>query len=322
MNFYTSPTIKELAREAGVSVMTASRVFNHPDQVAKKTRLKVLSAAKRINYRPNSVAQALSYGRNNIIFVYIPSDIVGTNPFYLDVLAGISEKLGEVGYSVLLRKSWYQGENADGVILMGLNRQDTQRTLELCQQKQVVIFGHIDGADCIDVDNKLGMKMMGDYLIKCHRKRVLYLSVNSDRTFFSEREAGLISSLEGKEEYSIARLSKNDTQTAYQYMKKSFDISAGYDTICCATDELALGVSYALRERGIKIPQDISVTGFDGLGREKMCVPAITTVRQPIFEIGVALAERLVARIKGASLMAEKRFVMPELLIGESVSSK
>lgn len=298
--------------------MTVSRVLNHPEKVRNSTRARVLEAAKRLNYKPNSVAQALSNGRTNIIFCYVPEDLIGSK-FYLDVLAGISEELGELGYSVLLRKKWYASEACDGIILMGLRSEDAQRALELSSKRQVVVFGHVDGVDSMDVDNKFGMKLMAEYLLQKRHKKILYLSILDNRDFISDREAGFVEAVRGKAEYVIWKTA-NNSMSAHSFLEANFRKEDGFDAICAASDELALGAMSYLKERGIKVPDDISVTGFDGLGRECLSVPTITSIHQPIFEIGKRLASRLVSKIKNNEHRCDKSFVAPTLLINGTVS--
>lgn len=317
MSFESSVTIKQIARESGVSAMTVSRALNHPEKVKTATRVRVMEAAKRLKYKPNSVAQALSNGRTNIIYCYIPKDLVGSN-FYLDVLAGISEELGERGYSVLLRKNWYAGEACDGIILMGLGTEDAKKAVDLSSKRQVVVFGHVDGVDSMDVDNRLGMKMMAEYLLQKGHKKILYLSISNDRDFVSDRESGFLEAINGKAEFTIWKM-ENNPKSAHAYLKKHFVKDDGYDAICAASDELALGAISYLKEQGIKVPDDISVTGFDGLGRELLSVPAITSIHQPIFEIGKRLASRLVSKIKENCHRCEKSFVAPTLLVNGTV---
>lgn len=318
MSLENRTTIKEIAAEAGVSIMTVSRVFNHPEKVKTNTRMRVNEALKRLGYTPNTVAQALSNGRTNIIYVYIPTDIVGTNPFYLNVLAGIADRLGDKNYSVLMRKEWYSGEACDGIILMGLNEDDTQRALDLSSRKQVVVFGSLEGADSIDIDNRLGMKMMGKYLIKAHKKHILYLSIDAPRSFVGERESGFKDAVEGKASYQIAK-TKNDTASAHMFMEEHFDWVKGFDAVCCATDEIALGVVNSLREHGVKVGEEIAVTGFDGLGREMLTLPAITTIHQPIFEVGQVLADRLMQKVKEGVQINERRLIAPSLYVNGTV---
>lgn len=318
MNFSSKVTIKQIAAEAGVSVMTVSRSINCPEKVKDKTKKRVLEASQRLGYRPNTIAKALSEGKTNIIYCYIPKDQAGSNPFYLYVVAGISEELGKHGYSLLLRTDWYNGQSCDGVILIGLRKYQVENALSLSKDKHVVVFGHLDGADCIDVDNRLGMKLMGEYIVSQGKKKILYLSVDSTRDYVFDREAGFLEAIKGKASCEIWRC-ENDTYSANAYLEKYFSPKYGFDCICAATDDIALAAMHHLRNIGMSVPDDISVTGFDGLGRELLSVPAITTVKQPIVEIGHQLAVRIIERIKNNDRSAAKRFVPPTLVVNGTV---
>lgn len=311
------PTMKELAERAGCSTMAVSRAINKPDLVAPELRERIYEEIRKANYSPNMVARALSTGRTNIIYVYIPSDIPSKNPFYLYVIAGIGEALGEKGYSMTVRKSWYGGEPCDGLIIMGLDKEDEEKMADLAASRQVVLFGHVPGIDSIDVNNKEGMEMVGNYLVEKGRKKILYLSINQDRNFVKDRERGIEEAVEGKADLDIAHI-PNKTQDSYKFMKESFDYSKGYDAIACASDDMALGVLAALQEKGIKIPEQVSVTGFDGLGSELSSNLRVTTIHQPILEVGIALANRLIQKIESGEITNERNFISPELIIHQT----
>ncbi|HOC80421.1 MAG TPA: LacI family DNA-binding transcriptional regulator, partial [Bacilli bacterium] len=158
-------TLKGLSKITGYSAITISRALNKPNLVKEKTREKILYAVNKYHYSPNNVAKALVYNRTNIIYLYVSYNLDPTNQFVLQVSAGISGYLGEHGYSVLLSKKWYNHEAVDGLILMGLSLEDEQNLKSLALEKPLVLFGHSENVDCIDVDNIKGMEMITEYAL-------------------------------------------------------------------------------------------------------------------------------------------------------------
>ena len=96
-------------------------------------------------------------------------------------------------------------------------------------------------------------------------------------------------------------------------MESNFALVRQFDAVCCASDEIALGVVNSLREHGVKVGEEIAITGFDGLGREMLTLPAITTIHQPIFEVGQVLADRLMQKVKEGVQLCERRLIAPSL---------
>ncbi len=311
------PTLKEIAEETGYSMMTVSRALNHPELVQETTRDTILSAARERKYYPNSVARALSSGKTSIIYVYIPQDYAATNPFFMQVVAGLGETLGEYSYSMLIKRSWYEGEVCDGIVLMGLRENDILKAQNLAESKNVIVFGHVDKIDSIDVNNFEGMRLLTSHVLKRGRKHPMLLSIDEKRPFVHDRECGFLSELPLGAEKDIYRCA-NEVETAYNFMVKTFGNNPlPYDAICCASDDMALGVIRYCRDQGLRVPEDISIGGFDGLGKEQLSLPNITTIHQPIYEIGKALAKRLVTRITSTThLVPTCEFVAPKIKKG------
>ena len=310
--------LEELSSITGYSKMTISRALNEPEKVKASSREKILEAVSKHNYQQNSVARALCKGKTNIIYIYIPKHLKSSNPFYLNVVAGIGERLGERGYSMLIRKEWYSHEVCDGIILMGLGQEDVEKTQILAQDKQIVLFGHIDGVDSIDINNYLGMKMMGDYVLSRGYKRILYLSINEQRIFVADRMNGFVDAVATNAEFAI-EVCPNNTADAYKHIKKVYKNYASYDSIVCGSDDIAIGVIRYLAERGIDVPGKVGVSGFDGLGTEVLSIPHITTIHQPIVALGSLLADSLIDKIEKNIIRNEITFVDPILVKNGSI---
>ncbi len=314
------PTLKQISEATGYSLITISRAINCPNKLKPKTLETVLKAIEEVGYSPNNVAKALTSGKTNIVYIYIPDDIPSTNLFFMNVVAGIGETLGEYGYSMLVRKKWYHNEVCDGIIMMGLGKDDEARAKELANKKHVVLFGHIDDVDSMDIDNYQGTNMITEYAISKGYQNLLYLSIDQIRNFINDREKGFLDAVREYPtiNYQIDRC-LNKTSSAYKFMHNNFFKYEDVDCIVCASDDIALGVVQFLKENNIKIPEEIAVSGFDGLGAEKASMPKITTVRQPIYEIGKLLAKRLIDKMENDELKNELRFVSPILIKNETL---
>lgn len=314
------PTLRAIAEKTGYSIMTVSRALNHPEVVKEDTRAAILSAVRELQYYPNSVARALSAGKTSIAYVYIPSDYEATNLFFMNVVAGIGEALGERDRSLIVKRSWYAGEPCDGIVLMGLREHDIEPALELARKKNCVLFGHVDGIDSIDVNNFEGLRLMTEHVLSRGKKRPLFLSIDEDRPFVRDRERGFLSMLPLGAEKDILR-SANNAEDAYKRLRAAFgeDGEIPYDAILCASDDMAIGTLRYLHDRRIPVPGGIAVGGYDAIGRERLAVQRLTSVRQPIYEIGKMLAERLVERIDEApGLAPECRLIVPTLVEGDT----
>ena len=291
-------TLKKIAAITGFSVITISRALNNPEAVKESTRNKILSVCKEMNYSPNMVAKSLKENKTRIISVFIPEDIQSRNPFYTVFVSSVAEALGNHKYSMFLSKTISPSLKCDGMILTSLSEKEMRTAKDIADNLPVVLFGHIKGIDSIDVDNKHGLNFMTSTVIKRGGKNIAYLSIDTDRIFVKDREDGFIEAAsKSGVNYSIYKVKNNAFET-YVYLKKHFKEFGKVDTLICASDDIALGAISYLQENGYSIPEDIQVCGFDGFGSENHSIPEIATMKQPIYEIGQLLVERLMDKIE------------------------
>lgn len=314
-------TIFDVAKASGVSAMTVSRVINAPDKVNKKTRDIVNAKIKELNYSPNVVAKSLVLKKTNIIYVYIPEDISATHPFFSQVVAGIGERLGEHDYSMLIGRKEYTIQSCDGIIAMGLNKEQEKRIGTLFKNKPYVVFGSQPKINyCVDVDNYSGVKLVINYLNEKGYKKIAYIGINQNKTFTFDRYNGFIDGMKENGltiDESLITSVDNNEHFGYEACKSLLKTCVP-EVVVCASDLLAIGACRAIKEEGLSIPTDIAVTGFDGLGFETLSIPHLTTVTQPVYEVGIRLAEEMIGRI---DKKAEKSFhikIMPKLVVHES----
>lgn len=314
-------TIADIAKKTGFSSMTVSRVFSAPDKVRPQTRQIILEVAEELNFHPNNVASSLARKCTNIIFVYIPKELSATEQFVSQTVTAIGERLGEHGYSFLLSRKLPKGEGYDGIIMMGLS-QDEERDILKARKitKPVVLYGNSDDfSTWVDVDNYNGERLAVDYLIGKGRKRIAAISAPLKMRYAEQRLMGYRDCLRehgmAVEESRIVVGEANE-EGGYLCAKELLSRDIDVDAIVCATDPMAIGCMRALKEHGMQIPEEVSVVGFDGFGHENNTSPKLTTVRQPLFEVGVKLADTLIALLEGEKPQRIK--ILPKLQISES----
>lgn len=315
-------TLKDIAKATGFSVITVSRVINSPHLVKEKTRKIIEAEIARQNFKPNVLARALVQNRTNIIYVYIPADIDAINPFFLHVVSGIGEVLGEKGFSLLLKRSWYEGEDCDGCIFMGLSAEDEAKVFELSKTKPVCVFGYVEGVSSVDVDNYQGLYLMTSHVLSKGYRTLTYLGIDDYRRFILQRKKGFSDAvMSQKDKITVKYLAaKNNENDAYKVVGQSLKQGDTPEVIVCATDDMAIGAIRAIKEKGLEVPRDIAVTGFDGLGTQEVAHPRLTTIHQPIYEAGKALAHRIITLIENKNeLPVNHAFIETTIIHRESI---
>lgn len=319
------PTIIDVAKAAGVAPMTVSRVINSPENVRSQTRARVEQAMRELRYTPNAAAKNLVTNRAGVVDVYVPESIDLSNPFVMHLIAGISNVLSEHMYSFLILRNLKREHRCDGYIVTGLLRDEAQEFQQYAieRSRPVVLFGHteIPSIDCIDVDNVAGGKMGTEHLIALGHQKIGMINVNEDKDYTTDRLMGYRQALEEKnlifdeQRVIYADNSVDCGAQAARTLLERTELTA----IFCATDTMAIGVASELNRMGLPIPEAFSLVGFDGLGHHLMANPALTSVRQPIYEIGELLAQTLLDRLNGKKENV-KQLVKPNLLEGKSTT--
>ena len=309
-------TIKDVAKATGVSAMTVSRYFNEPEKLKPSTYEKIKEAVKEMGYQPNMIARLLTTGKTNIICVYIADDIGWLHPFTLQTIAGIGERLGESGYSMLLCRDDCENVTCDGIIAMGLNEEKEEKLLKISENKAVVVFGNSSRKNnWVDINNYLGSYKATEYMIKRGYKKIGHIGIDNDLSYSEDRYQGYIDCMEeyGIEipENGIMRV-PNHEWDGHKAMADIYE-NSDIDGVVCASDALALGAIEYISDNGISIPDEMGIIGFDGLGYEKMVKPNITTMRQPVYEAGKILATRIIEILATGEYVGTELFIEPVL---------
>lgn len=306
-------SIHDVAKEAGVSVATVSKVINHYPDVSEKTRKKVKHAIARLRYRPNVIARGLVTGRSWTVGVLI--HVPFTNPYVSMLLEGIKTALEHSGYDLMrlsarLNDPDYsfidhcQSRNLDGVVVFGVEK-DHRSIQELIQSGIPTMFVDTDAtglrAGNITTDNRNGIRMAVRHLFELGHRRIAYLAGVSGQDVNELRLAGY---REGLEVFSLPYRDDYVADGDYSYdsgirgMNMLLDLAQPPTAVICTSDMAAFGAIRAVEARGLSVPGDISVVGFDNIFEAELFKPRLTTINQNIHAIGVKSIEALIAMIK------------------------
>ena len=319
-------TLKDVADLANVAPITVSRVINSPDSVRPATREKIEKVMAALHYTPNVAAKNLASNRSGIIDIFVPSSIDLNNPFVMHMIAGISEVLSEHMYSFLILRSRNKEHVCDGYIVTGLLKNEIREFYSYAEKRErpVVLFGHtaLPDVDCIDVDNILGSKMAVEHLIQKGHRKIAMINVNENKDYTMDRLKGYKLALQEhglKPDESKVVYAPNNAEGGMK-ATEALLASGGFTAIFCATDTMAIGAVSAIAKAGLRVGDDISLVGFDGLGHQLLTTPTLTTVQQPISQIGKRLAQKLLERLGGRKEKVSE-LIPPTLIEGHSVSS-
>lgn len=306
-------TSRDIAREAGVSQPTVSRALRGDPRVAAATAALVAQTAHRLGYVPNAAARSLITSRSGTIAVVI-ADI--TNPFYPELLEGLHAELARSGYrSVLLNErtdtrdeggfaALVRGRVVDGAIVATATNEDTtRRVLDAVPGPVVQIVREVDGVvrDSYVADNRGGAKLAGELLVRHGHERIGFIGGPPDTSTAREREAGLRDALKAARrdlDPRLVRAGDYTHQVGYQACLELLDAAVPPTAIFAANDVLALGALDAARRRGIDVPGELSVIGFDDISLASWESFRLTTVRQPLARMTHEAARALITRIE------------------------
>lgn len=317
-------TLKDVAKAAGVSPITVSRVVNNPESVKEATKNRVRAAMQELRYVPNLAARSLAANRVGVIDVYIPEHISLSNPFVMYLIAGISDTLSKRMYSFLILRDRKREHLCDGYIVTGLVRNEIEdfETYAAERGRPVVLFGHTEsgGIDCVDVDNVQGSRMGVAHLTGLGHRKIAMINVAEDKDYTDDRLAGYREAMRDAgipyQEDDVVYV-PNSSEGGVRAVRKLM-AQSDYTAIFCATDTIGVGVATELNRLGYAVPEDVSILGFDGLGHNLMATPALTSIEQPVYEIGKMLAKTLLDKLDGRKVQHIK-LVMPKFLAGHSV---
>lgn len=324
-------SIKDVAKEAGVSIATVSRVLNDIDVVNEETKKKVQEAIKKLGYRPNIVARSLKTQKSRTIGIIIP-DI--SNQFYPEIVRGAEDVANIYNYNIMLcntdldidKEMEYlrvlREKMVDGVIYMSNSLEPVIIELIKNLELPVVLVETTDKANTfpsVTIDNDKAAFEATTYLINKGNKKIAYIGTHEDAVHASAfRFSGYKAALK---EHNIeldeklcyfGGLKADDGYEGINAIISNKD--AKFDAVFCASDEIAMGAINALREKGMRVPEDVDIMGFNDIYSASIFYPKLTTVVQPMYDMGSVGMRMLIKVINGAELM-EHHFVLDHQIV-------
>lgn len=313
------PTIKDVAKMAGVAPITASRVINDSGYVSEKTRKRVEEAIEALGYVPNRVARSLRSKQTNTLALVL-TDI--TNPFWTTIARGVEDVASREGFSVILcntdeseakEHSYVQvllQKQVDGFLLVPAN--STSRSIGLIRKQEVPLVV-LDRTVPAPVDTVKSDSVDGAYRLTCHLlaqgyRHIAMLSGPREVSTAVDRVKGYQQALA---DFASTELSEDDEplhapmviygeftqQGGYEMMKQLLELAPPPTAVFAANNFIAIGAFRALREAGLQVPEDIALVAFDDLPLTFMLAPFLTVAAQPVYEMGCRAAQLLLRRL-------------------------
>ncbi len=331
-------TIYDLAREAGVGIGTVSRCLNNHPHVSPATRARVLSIVKRLNYQPHAGAQRLASRRTNTISVIIPSF---TNYFYVQTLQGVQDVAADIGMDLMLygvshtaqvehylRRSLHRG-HVDGVLFFSMILPESfVARFQQMRLPMVLVDAYHPAFDSIRVQNNEGGYSATHHLLSLGHRDIAMINASLDTQPARERMDGYRRALEGagipfrEDRVIISSAGKNDgfnRDAGRDSMRRLLTTTSGPGrptAVFIASDVQAIGALEGARAEGVRIPEDLAVVSFDDI--ELAQYAELTTMRQPMYEIGRLAMEKLIARMKDADAAPTLSSFVPDLIVRRS----
>jgi LacI family repressor for deo operon, udp, cdd, tsx, nupC, and nupG len=322
--------IREVAKRAGVSTATVSRVLSRPDVVSPDTRVRVLKAVERLGYAPNSVAKNLRTLKSRKLLVTVP-DI--SNPFFSLILQGIEDMAQRNGYAVLFgdtqhdeqREERYalmlKRKEADGLIFLGhrLPRVAASVVQELAPHCAPIVngceFSAELGVPSVHIDNAKAASEAMQHLYGLGHRLIGVVTGPLLSPLSRDRLQGALAAARCQGAVEDVMVTQGDfsIRSGSEAADALLDRQEPPTAVFCFNDEMAMGVIGAARRRGLRIPDDLSVVGFDDIRFAECIDPPLTTIAQPMREIGEGTV-RLLLEILNGSALAPVSVTLPHTL--------
>ena len=326
-------TVKEIAAAANVSVATVSRALQRPEIVSEATRQHIQEVVKRLGYTPNALARNLRTARTRLIVALLP-DIA--NPFFSEVIRGIEQVAHESGYSVLLgetqgslvREQAYAdmvaARQADGIITMSprvpaIPIQGRLPVVNACEYVK-------DSQICsVYVDNIAAAATAVDYLLTLGHRDIAFIAGPPSSPICVDRELGYRRALQNAgiaANPALAAVGDFSIEAGERAIELLLSRGPSFSAVFCSNDEMAIGAMRALISHGLRVPEDISVIGFDDIRFARYTSPALTTVAQPKNALGREATTMLIELLNDPAVPPRKRVLSADLVVRGSTAPR
>jgi len=321
---HTPVTLHDVAREAGVAVSTVSRALSNPDRVSPRTREHVQAIARRLDYRPNRVAQTLLTGRTQMLALLVP-DI--TNPHNFGLIRGAEAQARAAGYTLVIGDSQEDadlelahaerlGSAVDGLVLAASKLPEAQLR-QLQGHRPVVLFNRqVPGFPSVVTDSADGSRQIVEHLVALGHRRLVYLG--GPQTSWTDGERGRALS-EHAQAAGIEMVRRGPFSPTVEHGAAAADVALATEAtaLIAFNDLLAIGVLQRLARLGVDVPGELSVVGYDDIFGSDFCRPPLTTVTSPAEPAGRAVIDLLLSsRVasEGPDAETEPQIVLPTRL--------
>lgn len=330
--------LEDIAKEAGVSRSTVSRVINNEGYVSKRTRMRVMEIIERLNFSPNHAARMLVTQRSNVVGVVMPGTanvFFGDNSYFPMLLQGIAEAMTKHDQSMMLWLSQLNEEPehfsqritrnriCDGLIVASMSNDDPiiGRLFDASHRFVMVErpLQHIERISYVAADNIKGAEMATEHLICLGYHRIAHLTGQLTIADGQDRLFGYRNALERAGipyNHELVYEGRFTRDAGYYGMKAL--IAQKPDAVFASSDAAAHGAIQAIKEAGMRVPQDIAVVGFDDIDVAANSIPQLTTIRQPVQQKGAAAVNLLIDLIEGKVQRPQQIILPVQLVIRES----
>ncbi|MDH2324892.1 ribose operon transcriptional repressor RbsR [Providencia rettgeri] len=327
--------MKDVARLAGVSTSTVSHVINQNRYVSESITLRVKNAIEELNYAPSALARSLKMNRTNTIGMLLTTS---NNPFYAEVVRGVERSCYECGYSLILCNT--EGDlqrmnhsletllqkRVDGLLIMCTEVQGPSKDVFTRYPSVPTVmmdWSPFDSVGDVIQDNSfLGGEIATRYLIDSGFTRIACIAGPQDKSPARARYQGFIQAMEQakievNEDYII--FSDFEFAGGFESMNKLLELSTPPQAIFAGNDAMAVGAYQAIFQKGIKVPDDISIIGYDDIDLSPYMIPPLTTIHQPKDKLGKQAVDQLIYRMDNPEADASVLVLTPELIERQSV---
>jgi DNA-binding LacI/PurR family transcriptional regulator len=324
------PTLEQVAARAGVSRATVSRVVNGSTTVASEIRTNVLRAVQELGYVPNHAARSLVTQRTNSVALVFPEPstrVFSDDQFFPGIIRGVSQELEAADKQLVLMmanstashdriEQYAMAGHVDGVMMASVHGADPLPATLARMGVPVVCNGRPLGRSpvpYVDVDSFGGASGAVRRLVEAGRQRIATIAGPQDMVAGIDRLAGYRSELRNSKRRSIVAVGDFTRESGEVAMRQLLDDDPALDAVFVASDLMAHGALSTLRQSGRRVPDDVAVIGFDDIELARYTEPPLTTVRQPIVELGRELARQLLRLAGGEDI--EASLVLPTSLV-------
>jgi LacI family transcriptional regulator len=310
-------TITDVAAATGVAPSTVSRALHNPGRVSAATRERVEEAARRLNYVPNSQARALSSGRTGTIAVLV-SDV--TNPFYFGLIRGTQQQLKAAGRAQLLIDTEDSGDHEaemllkmrrslDGAILAASRLPERQLAALAAEIPLVTVNRNVRGVPSVVIDTPAGIDLAVEHLLSLGHQRIAY-AYGPESSWSNRARWQALRAAGQRHGRTFVRVGPFPRGRAFGSAAADALLNSGATAFIAFNDLLAIGILTRLRERGVRVPGDVSVVGCDDIFGADFCNPPLTTLTAPIEQAGRSAVSMLLARLAPAGPVPGRRTVL------------